>query len=129
MHEMMFAQKVMEQAEAAGAKEKAKVEIGELCEITADELREGLQRLSSGVLNPGEVPGFGVSSLSGVGNGVSYEVDEVESKIRCVCGFLGRAEIFDRGHGYCLFRCPECQKSGGNVEVLAGGEIKVVGVE
>lgn len=129
MHEMMFAQKIIDEAERAGAKRAAKVEIGELCEITASELREGLQRLSSGVLDPSQIIGKGVLLNSGAGSGIEFEVKEVLSNIKCSCGYEGRAEVFERGHGYCLFRCAKCKKSGKEVEVLEGGEIRIVEVE
>ncbi|MBU0466406.1 MAG: hydrogenase maturation nickel metallochaperone HypA [Nanoarchaeota archaeon] len=105
MHEIHFAERVREEAEKMGASKGVKVEVGELAEISAGELEEALKGM------------------------VDWDVDVrfVESKIKCDCGFNGRARILDRGHGYCVWNCPVCSRK--PLEVLQGGEIKVVGVE
>ena len=135
MHEINIADRVFREARNAGATHFLKVEIGELCEITKDELEDGLKKVTSpGVV--GSLQDFGGSVLQksgGVGDldfgKWKFEVVGVESKIKCSCGFEGRAQITDRGHGYCLWACGKCGKSGKDVEVLEGGEIKVTGVE
>src|SRR3989344_9189158 len=44
-----------------------------------------------------------------------------QSKVQCNCGYLGRAKIFERGPGYCLFNCPKCAKT---PKVLEGNDIQ-----
>ncbi|MFH1290468.1 MAG: hypothetical protein ABIH92_03605 [Nanoarchaeota archaeon] len=134
MHEVMFADRVLREARKAGATKFLRVEVGELCEMTREEMEEGLEKLTkTRVVSDIKEAGSVLLQSSG-GKGVEegnldFKVDFKESKIECSCGFVGRARIVDRGHGYCIFNCPSCGKSGKNVEVLEGGEIKVVEVE
>lgn len=107
MHEIAFADKVLREAEKAGATRYLSVEVGELCEIEADELEEAFENLVDWKLN----------------------ITERKSKISCQCGYVGEARIVDRGHGYCVWNCPSCGLSGKNINVLEGGEIKIVEVE
>jgi Zn finger protein HypA/HybF involved in hydrogenase expression len=133
MHEIHFADKVLREARKAGARNFFRVEVGELCEITVQELEEGLKKLTSPFFAADMSDGGSVlMQVSGNGtldSGMDFVVDFKESKIKCLCGFLGRAEIADRGHGYCIWSCPSCGLSGKNVEVLEGGEIKITEFE
>ncbi|MBU0760130.1 MAG: hydrogenase maturation nickel metallochaperone HypA [Nanoarchaeota archaeon] len=107
MHEIAVANRIIEEAKRQKEDVRAlKVEVGELAEISAKEVEEALKQM------------------------VDWEVEVgfVESKIKCSCGFEGRARIVDRGHGYCVFNCPDCGASGKSMSVLEGGEIKIVGV-
>lgn len=136
MHEIMFAEKVIREAKKAGATKFFGVEVGELVEITKDELKEGLKRISGGNLdlneeeeNHGHRHDITKSDLERAhkkSNGLQFKLTLKQSKVRCSCGYEGRAAIIDRGHGYCLFNCPEC---GEKPKVLEGGEIKIVEVE
>jgi Zn finger protein HypA/HybF involved in hydrogenase expression len=135
MHEINIAERVFREAVNAGATRFLKVEIGELCEITKEELEEGLSKVT-GTNVVASLQDFGGSVLQKPGEvgdldfgEWKFDVVGIESKIKCSCGFEGKAKILDRGHGYCLYGCPACGLSGGDVKVLDGGEIKVVGVE
>lgn len=134
MHEINIADRVFREAKKAGASKFLKVEVGELCEITKEELENGLKSVTGPAVVE-SLQDFGGTVLQKSGEVFEldsewkFEVDFVESEILCVCGYAGRAEIMDRGHGYCLYGCPQCGETGGNVEVLKGGEIKVVEVE
>ncbi|MBS3077090.1 hydrogenase maturation nickel metallochaperone HypA [Candidatus Pacearchaeota archaeon] len=135
MHEINIADRVLREARGAGAKHFFRVEVGELCEITSEELEEGLKRLTEMTLSD-DFNSFGNVVLQTAGNiedlgeeKIEFKVDFKQSRVRCKCGFVGRANIVDRGHGYCVWNCPSCGLSGKNVEVLEGGEIKIVEVE
>ena len=103
MHEAVIANKIIQEAKKQGAEKELSLEVGELCEIEAHELEEALENLVPWKLN----------------------VQERKSKIECACGYAGRARIIDKGHGYCVFNCPNCNKK---PNVLEGGEIKIIGV-
>jgi len=133
MHEINIADKVLREARNAGAKSFFRVEIGALCEITADELEEGLKMLTE-VSVVGNYNVFGNVILQKSGGDlrdseINFKVDFKQSRIKCKCGYSGRANIVDRGHGYCVWNCPRCGLSGKNVAVLDGGEIKIIEVE
>lgn len=134
MHEIHFAERVLREAKNAGAKTFLRVEVGELCEITANELESALKSLTEiTVLDKFNV--FGNTVLQGAGNleplsevKLNFAVDFKQSRIKCGCGYFGRANVLDRGHGYCVWNCPSCGLSGKNVDVLDGGEVKVTEV-
>lgn len=133
MHEINIAERVFREARKAGAMRFLKVEVGELCEITVEELEEGLRKVTSPTVVESlkDYGGTVLQNFSGeldIEGGWDFKVDFVESKIKCKCGYEGRAKILDRGHGYCLFSCARCGETSG-IEVLEGGVIKVVGVE
>ena len=104
MHEQGIISQVIDRAMHAGATRKIIVEVGELCTITPLHLQEHLAAV------------------------VNWEVETIyrPAKVSCSCGYEGRAAIIDKGHGYCLFNCPEC---GEKPKVLEGGEIKIIEVE
>lgn len=104
MHEVEIVGKIVKEAKKAGASKSIVVNVGELCEITAKEVEDTLRKLVDW----------------------NIKINNVKSKVKCSCGYVGSAKIVDRGHGYCYFRCPECNK---NPIVLEGGEIKIAGVE
>jgi Zn finger protein HypA/HybF involved in hydrogenase expression len=104
MHEIAIAQRVVEEAKKQGAKSKFIVEVGELNEITKNELDGALKQATD----------------------MDFEIKEKESNVKCDCGNEGRAKIVDRGHGYCVYNCAKCE---GKVEVLEGKDLKILGVE
>ena len=58
---------------------------------------------------------------------INCEVEVVEkfSRVKCKCGYLGKAKIRERLHDLVIFECPKC----GNVpEVLEGKNIKILSV-
>lgn len=105
MHETAIANKIITEAR----KQKTKisflgVEVGELAEVEAHEIEEALKNLTKW----------------------SIKVNEKESKIKCSCGYEGRANIIDRGHGYCIFNCPKCENK---PNVLDGRDIRIIKIE
>jgi len=103
MHETRVVERILQEAMRAGASREIRIEVGELSGLTPEEIADGLES-------------------SGFRARVSLE----RNKIKCECGFRGSAKILERGHGYCLFQCPECGK---RPEVLKGGEIRITGVD
>jgi len=104
MHEQRIVHKIIEEAEKQGKVSSLVLEVGELNEITPEELGEHLKEHVSWKIN----------------------VKERKSKIECKCSYRGRAEILDRGHDYCLFRCPKCHNK---PRVIEGGEIKIIQIK
>jgi len=105
MHETIIAGKIIEEAEKLGVKKQIEIECGELGDLSKEELKEALKEMSD----------------------FKIKVTGKVSMIKCSCGYEGRAKIVDRGHGYCLYNCPECENK--KPEVIEGGEIKIIGVE
>ncbi len=102
MHEIAIAEKIIREAKKQKQNIKAiEIEVGELEEIEAHEVEEVLQSLTKWKI----------------------KVNEKKSKIKCECGYEGRANILDKGHGYCVYNCPQCEKK---PEVLEGGDIKII---
>ncbi len=104
MHELRLAEKIMDEAKRQGATSAIRIQVGDLAEVTADEIKEVLERYA-----PWKVT-----------------VETVKSNVRCSCGYTGEARIIEREHDYCLFNCPRCGK---RPRVIAGGEIRLIGVE
>lgn len=104
MHEIAIAQAIVDEAKKQGAEKGIQVEIGELAELTPEELEQALK---------------GVTKMF-------VQVDYKESLVKCACGYEGKANILDKGHGYCYFNCPNC---GSKPQVIDGGGIKLIGIE
>lgn len=104
MHEMIFVKKILEEAKKAGASNFVRVEVGELAHLSAEELRMALEGASK----------------------MDFDIVFRESKVKCSCGYEGRARIIEKNHGYCIFNCPSCNRI---PKILEGGEIKILGVE
>ncbi len=102
MHETVIANKIIEEANRRKAK-LIHVEVGELSELTKEELANALEVF-----------------------GGKIKITLRNSKVRCQCGYEGRANIIERGHGFCLYNCPNCGKK---PDVLEGGEIKIIGIK
>ena len=86
MHEMAFAQKIIEEARKQGDVVSITVEVGELAHVPADDLRQTLQSMTSWCINISETP----------------------SKIKCACGFSGSPNIVERGHDTTIYKCSNC---------------------
>lgn len=105
MHEVAAATRILEEAKEAGIHKQLILEVGELADLEPHEIEEGIQKLSD----------------------IKVAIHPKESLVSCTaCGYQGRAQIMDRGHGYCIYSCPECE---GKVEVIEGGDIRILGGE
>ena len=104
MHETLIVDKIIKEAKKQGNISSIMIELGELCDIYPEELENHLKEQ------------------------VNWKVDIIYKKgiIKCSCKYRGPAEILDKGHGYCVFRCPNCKNK---PEVIEGGEIKIIGVK
>ncbi len=102
MHDTATINRIIDAAKEYNPK-MIRIELGELATLTSHELKESIEQATSW----------------------SVEIKEKESLIQCSCGYKGKAEIVDRGHGYCIFACPCGNKK---PEVLEGGEVKLIGV-
>jgi len=98
MHEIVFANKIIEEAKKTESVKEITVEVGELAHIPADELKEALEKLVDWEL----------------------KVIETKAKVKCSCGFKGEPKIIEKGHDYTIFQCPKC---GRYPEVLEGEDI------
>ena len=103
MHETIIAKRILEEAKEAGAKKALEVEVGELSEVTSEEVEEALKNMTRWKVK------------------VAFK----RSSVSCKCGYQGPAHIVEKGHGYCVFDCPKCGKK---PAVLEGGEIKITGI-
>ena len=136
MHEIAIANSVLENAIKAGATKYIKALVGELSEITPSELQEALEKLTLTTLEKTDF--IKIKPLSPkqeinqneLGNLTQKSwkiiIEFEQSKIQCNCGYKGKANIIDKGHGYCIYDCPNCHK---NPKVLEGGSIKIIEIE
>ncbi|MBS3147185.1 hydrogenase maturation nickel metallochaperone HypA [Candidatus Woesearchaeota archaeon] len=104
MHEIVIAERIVKEAKKFGDINEVSIVLGELCNITKDELQGAIQTI------------------------VNWKIDILveESKIECSCDYSGKANIIDKGHGYCIFNCPNCHKK---PSVIKGGDIRIIGVK
>lgn len=100
MHEHSFIEAILKDVEDLDRVEGLVIEVGELAGIEADHLREHMKE----------------------GRNFEVEVSTKESKVKCECGFDGRARVLERLHDFVVFDCPQC---GGTPSVLEGDEIKI----
>ena len=84
MHQLALAQRIGEEIAKAGLTRPV-LKVGELLAVDADEL---------------------ISLLATMGHEV--RIESIPSRVRCPCGFQGRAEVYHRDHTVTLFRCPRC---------------------
>lgn len=103
MHEHSFIQAIIEPIEDKEKVVKVELEVGELVGIEAGHLKDHLVDET----------------------GWSVDVEEVESLVKCDCGYSGRAKIRERLHDLVIFECPSC---GRVPSVLRGKDVKIVRV-
>jgi len=108
MHEVAIANKLADEIrKQIGEKfddiKAVSIELGELAEITADELREVLADMYSW----------------------RAEISVRKAKVKCKCGYVGKPKIKAREHDVVFFECPLCNSL---PEVLEGKSIVVKSV-
>ncbi len=101
MHELTISQGIVNEAKKHGNVVSLTIEVGELADITADEIRSSLSRLVDWDVQIKKNPG----------------------KVACSCGYTGKPKIVERGHGYVIFECPKCGKT---PAVIEGNQIILV---
>jgi len=105
MHETLIANDIINEAKKYGKVMSIKVDVGELAHIPAHELDECLKSL------------------------VEWKVivNEIQSSVKCTCGFKGRPRIMQKSHDSTVFACPKC---GSNMsEIVSGKDIILKEVE
>ena|SRR3989338_5614087 len=100
MHEHIFIKNILENIPDKDNVIAIELELGELVEIEKEHLKEHLEN---------EVPW-------------KIIIKEIPSKIKCSCGYVGKANIIEKLHDIVLFECPLCKN---DPEVLEGKVIKI----
>ena len=101
MHETIIAKEILKQAKEKAKGKKIKsitIEVGELAQLPANELKEVLRAM------------------------VDFKiiVKQVKARVKCECGYEGTPRILAQHHDFTLFECPECSKQ---PKVLCGADI------
>ena len=86
MHEITAAKSIINQISDKENVEYLELEVGELAEVTPRELKQAIEDLT----------------------GWKVIVEEMPSKIKCECGFVGRAHVKQRQHDIVIYNCPMC---------------------
>jgi Zn finger protein HypA/HybF involved in hydrogenase expression len=104
MHETIFAEEIIEKARSQGHVRGITVEVGELAELTAEELCDALKNMV----------------------GWQIKIIKAKSLAQCHCGYRGQPKITERMHGIVLFECPRCSET---PKIVSGKEIRLMRVE
>lgn len=104
MHDTIIAKMVMDDLNKHKNIVSARIEVGELAEITAAELEKALKAMAK----------------------FRIEVTEKKAKVKCRCGHTGSPEVLERGHHFSVFACKKC---GEVPEILEGNEIRIKDVD
>jgi Zn finger protein HypA/HybF involved in hydrogenase expression len=105
MHDIIFSKAILREINEIKDKDKkinsVYLELGELVGIEKQVLKETLKKIS----------------------GINFEIFTVDSRVRCECGYEGRAKIEQKLHDLVIFTCPKCN----NIpSVLTGDKVKIV---
>lgn len=104
MHGIHIAQDLVAKAKEQGKVRKIIVELGEIANISKDDLEKQLKNFAD----------------------FDFEIIEKKAKVKCVCGYSGEPKIIERQHDLVIFECPTC---GMNPEVVEGDKIILKEVE
>lgn len=98
MHGIHIAQDIVEQARKQGKVKSIEVEVGELANITKEDLAKHLENITD----------------------FPFQITEADAEVECGCGYKGKPKIIERQHDIVLFTCPEC---GELPKVISGDKI------
>ena len=104
MEQVAIAEKLVQEAQQKGKVKTLFIDVGELADITAEELAATLKTLVSW----------------------SVVIQEKKAVVRCSCGYKGEPKIVERRNSMVFFVCPECSSL---PKVLSGKDIVVSQVE
>jgi Zn finger protein HypA/HybF involved in hydrogenase expression len=104
MHELTFAQQLIKKARQQGDVKSIILEVGELANITSENLERTLKEITKWNIN----------------------IIKRKAVVRCNCGFKGEPKIIRREHDLILFVCPKCSTI---PKVLDGKDIVLKEVE
>ena len=101
MHEHSFVKAIISPVKNKKNVRGIKIEVGELAGIEPSHLKEHLF------------------------DETKWEIQTIEksSKVKCSCGYIGKARIKEKLHDLILFDCPNCGKI---PEILEGKDIKIL---
>ncbi|MBM3234053.1 hypothetical protein FJZ19_03075 [Candidatus Pacearchaeota archaeon] len=100
MHEITFANHIINQIKEKDKVESIELEVGELAQITGDELKHAIETIT----------------------GWKVVVKERPSDVNCSCGYMGRANIREKGHDFIIYNCPKCSSL---PKIIKGNKIKL----
>ena len=106
MHEHSIANKIISDAQAYGKVKSITIEVGDLAHLPADEMQKILQE---------KKPNWEIN------------VERVEAKVKCQCGYEGEPEILQQLHDHNIYQCPKCKQP--LPEILEGEDILIKEVE
>jgi len=104
MHDMILSKQILDEISKYDDVLECSIEVGELFGIEPDHLLEHLKEISD----------------------VNFKILQKESKIKCKCGYKGRAKIVERMHDLVLYECPKCHEV---PDVIEGDKLKIVDVK
>jgi Zn finger protein HypA/HybF involved in hydrogenase expression len=104
MHEHIFIESIIKQVPDQKNVISIEIELGELVGIEINHLKKHLIKMTSWEI----------------------EINLNPSKIKCSCGYIGKANIVERLHDLVIFNCPDCNSY--DPEVIEGDKIKIVKV-
>ena len=88
MHETIIANKIIQTASEHGKVKSMTVEVGDLAELSKEELEESLTKLAN----------------------CEVRVLNKPAIVKCLCGYQGEPNIRSRDHDNVIFDCPRCHK-------------------
>ncbi len=94
MHGIHIAGDLIAKVREQGKVKKAYIELGELANITKEDLSKQMKNLAD----------------------FNFVIQEKPAKVRCACSYEGRPEIIERQHDVVLFQCPLCKKTPAIIE-------------
>ena len=86
MHGIHIAQDLVNKASQQGKVKKAYIELGELANITKQDLEKHLESIAK----------------------FPFKLTEKKAMVDCICGYKGSPKIIERQHDLVLFECPKC---------------------
>jgi Zn finger protein HypA/HybF involved in hydrogenase expression len=104
MHGIHIAAELVKKAKEQGKVKKAYIEVGEIANITKNDLENHLKNIAD----------------------FKFTIDEKKARVRCACGYVGSPKILERQHDIVLF---SCQKCGLNPEAIEGDKVILKKVE
>jgi len=104
MHGIHIAQQIVAKAMEQGKVKKAYVEVGQIANITKEDLEKQLKNAAD----------------------FEFELTEKKAKVKCICGFEGEPKIIERQHDVVIFRCPTCDAT---PDVIEGDQVILKSVD
>ena len=104
MHGVHIAGDLISTARKQGKVRKASIEVGEIANITKQDLTKALFDLAD----------------------FKFEIKEKKALVKCSCGYKGSPRVIGRQHDLVLFECPQCHHK---PTVLEGDKIILKEVE